>query len=70
MNHTAQPSISPREGGIIILSVGLGGGGRNGKDPNHLLPENKEDIENALRPLKTGNLEVTVFTLEEQLLIT
>ena len=40
LNHTAQLSISARGGGgggIIILSVGLGGGGRNGKDPEKII---------------------------------
>ena len=38
LNHTAQLSISARGGEIIILSVGLGGGGRNGKDPFSFSP--------------------------------
>ena len=36
LNHTAQLSISAR-GEIIILSVGLGGGGRNGEDPRKFM---------------------------------
>ena len=35
MNHTALLSVSARGRGIIILSVGLGGGGNHGKDPTY-----------------------------------